>query len=410
MKKRTAMIVSLAVGTLMFATTALAEISSKSGYEQLKDGVKVTAESLTEKSSSFTADMSFVLKDNGNVVMSRNSVSKCDVKNNMWETKETNIEGKNKRESYIYNDSNSSIVFDSNRDVYNVTEWDGKADNKSSRNPFKEKEAGDIEKIVDALVANLRDYVVVSQNPDGSKVISGSLNESQIPALINAVVSFQMKNNLKWRVDQLGLPVVTKDIYISEIKGKMVVDKNGVMQSILGTGVLKGKDEQDKEHNMTFEVLGKVSNIDSTVVKKPDLKGKKVEKNVAHRSNGIQNPEMYIGTYKNDIISQKDGKFQKIGERVLEITKFENKTISGRYHEEYKKGFEEYASKARDINFEAELKQDGLFGEFKYSNTSGKSGEGSINVDERTAKIHFYFNEGNTGSQYYDSMFNKVLE
>ena len=51
-----------------------------------------------------------------------------------------------------------------------------------------------MEKIADALVGNLKDAVVVTENSDGSKTLSGSLSESQIPALINAVVSLQSKS------------------------------------------------------------------------------------------------------------------------------------------------------------------------------------------------------------------------
>ena len=49
-------------------------------------------------------------------------------------------------------------------------------------------------------------------------------------------------------------------------------------------------------------------------VVKPDLKGKKVEVSTA---NGLS--DKYVGTYKANIVIEKDGEFVNIGERTLEI-------------------------------------------------------------------------------------------
>ena len=108
-------------------------------------------------------------------------------------------------------------------------------------------------------------------------------------------------------------------IYVKEIKGNMTLNKDGLIESAMGTGLLSGKDRQGKEHNLTFELLVKISDINKTVVNKPDLTGKKVETCVQKDYNKISKPEMYIGAYKNDIVMEKDGKFQKIGERIVDI-------------------------------------------------------------------------------------------
>jgi hypothetical protein len=77
-KKKTALIVSFTLGTLLMTTTALADIVNKNGYEQLKDSLKVTAENCTETFDSFTLDLSFVIKDNEEVLTSENQVTKHD--------------------------------------------------------------------------------------------------------------------------------------------------------------------------------------------------------------------------------------------------------------------------------------------------------------------------------------------
>ena len=415
LKKKTAMLISLAVGVFLFGSTALAEIASKGGYEQMKDALKITADNMATKMKSYTTDMSFVMKDNGNVIYSDNIVTKIDVSKKVEEITETRVDGNKKFESFRYRDRERYINYNSDQDVYYVHELSGSGKEDvflPNQNPFKQKEAADIERIVDAFVGNLKDYVVVSQNSDGSKELSGTLSESQIPALVNAIVSFQFKNEFGYRASLgNGIPRMTKDIYVKEIKGKMVVDKNGIVQSVLGTGILYGKDDNDKEHNITFEVLGKLTNVNSTTVKKPDLTGKKVEKIVSPSENGVGNPESYIGTYKNNIVIQKDGKFIKIGERIVEITSFDGKNISGKYREEYLKGYENYASSGiKEYTFSGPLEKGGFGGRVNIKDSTGSSGMCFVSIHPSIPKINLNPETIKTNMNDYDGEFNRVFE
>lgn len=415
LKKKTAMLISLAVGAFLFGSTALAEIASKGGYEQMKDALKITADNMATKMKSYTTDMSFVMKDNGNVIYSDNIVTKIDVSKKVEEITETRVDGNKKFESFRYRDRERYINYNSDQDVYYVHELSGSGKEDvflPNQNPFKQKEAADIERIVDAFVGNLKDYVVVSQNSDGSKELSGTLSESQIPALVNAIVSFQFKNEFGYRASLgNGIPRMTKDIYVKEIKGKMVVDKNGIVQSVLGTGILYGKDDNDKEHNITFEVLGKLTNVNSTTVKKPDLTGKKVEKIVSPSENGVGNPESYIGTYKNNIVIQKDGKFIKIGERIVEITSFDGKNISGKYREEYLKGYENYASSGiKEYTFSGPLEKGGFGGRVNIKDSTGSSGMCFVSIHPSIPKINLNPETIKTNMNDYDGEFNRVFE
>jgi hypothetical protein len=56
-----------------------------------------------------------------------------------------------------------------NDGTYYVTEYGQERDFSAVSNPFKEKEANDIERIADALVGSLKDHVVVKENTDGVK-------------------------------------------------------------------------------------------------------------------------------------------------------------------------------------------------------------------------------------------------
>lgn len=410
-KKKTAMLLSFALGTTMFATTALAEVVSKNGYDQLKDSLKYTAESCTTKLSNYTLDGSFVIKDNGTIIYSNSTLAKYDISKQAMENTGTELEGLSKRENYYYADKNVNINKNSDQNIYYTTEYTSPRDVKFFTNPFKEKEAGDVERIADALIGNLKDSVVVTQNPDGSKQLSGSLSESQIPSLINAVVSLQSKQAFGHRSNnESTMPKITKDIFVKEVKGNMLVNKDGLIQSVLGTGIISGKDDNGKEHNMTFELLAKVSNVNSTTVNKPDLSGKKVEKNIEKDYTKLSNPEKYIGKYNTDILIEKDGKFQKIGERFLDVTKVDSISVSGRYYEEYAKGYEDYGTNKKDFKFESKFEKDNATsGSFTGTSSSGNSITGHISIEVHSAKIYFNMDEDRSGNLIFDDQYSRVF-
>ena len=411
LNKKTATILSFAIGSVMFTTTAIAQVVTKSGYDQLKDSFKYTAESATSKLSSYTSDMSVVLKDNNTVIYSDNSLSKVDVSKGVKETVSTRFEGSKKTEDYNYSDKNGYITKDNTKNIYYTTEATSPKEIITSKNPFKEKGATDMEKIADAIVGNLKDAVVVTENADGSKTLSGSLSESQIPALVNAVVSFQSKNELdRGPNSDSKMPKIISDVFVKEVKGNMVTTKEGLIQSVLGSGVVSGKDEKGKEHKLTFELLAKMTSLNSTKVSKPDLTGKKVEKNVEKNYSKLTNPEKYLGKYKTDILIEKDAKFVKIGEKFIDVTAVDDKSISGRYYEEYAKGFKEYATDKKDFKFDAKFGKDsGFNGTFNSSSESSEKMTGNIYINIGSAGINFNINEVTSGNKLFNDQYSKVL-
>lgn len=415
--KKTAVLASFTVGALLFATTALADIASKSGYEEFKDAIKLTAEKSSESFDSFTMDFSMAMKDSGKTLMSNDLTEKYDRKTGASESITSNVNLNGSTYSHqIYSDTKTSIRLSDNDPTYYVTEYSKERKKDPISNPFKEEEAADVEKIVDAIVGSLKDHVVVTENADGTKEIEGSLTEVQIPALVNAVVSFQLKQEFNGGRNQSNLPKLTKDVFVKEVKGSAKLNKDGVMESILGVAVLSGKDEQGEVHEISIDALITLSDINSTTVKKPDLTGKKVVKNIAkdYSAPEISSPEKFVGKFKNNILIEKEGKYIKIGERIIEITQMDNKTVTGRYHEEYKSGFEEYAAQTSALKFSAEFVENQRGNaDFKYTTESGDKGEGNIYFDEFQGKINFNvhnMNMSNQGGRMYDSSFSPILD
>ena len=412
LNKKTATIMSFAIGTIMFTTTAMAQVLTKSGYDQLKDSVKYTAETCTTKSSSYTTDMSFVVKDNSTVIYSEKSLSKVDVSNGAKEDVSTRLDGSDKTGEYRYEDKNGYINKDNGQNIYYTSEYKKPIKSAVPGNPFKEKGAADMEKIADAIVGNLKDSVVVTENSDGSKNLAGSLSESQIPALINAVVSLQSKNEFTNRSNNENsvVPKITNDIFVKEVKGNMVTNKEGFIQSVLGTGVISGKDEKGKEHKLTFELLGKVTNVNSTKVNRPDLSGKKVEKNIERDYSKLSNPEKHIGKYKTDILIDKGGKFEKIGEKFVDVTAVDDKGVSARYYEEYAKGYESYATNKKDFKFDAKFEKDQYNARFNASSSSNNAIKGNISIDPASSKINFSVDGNRSGNMVSDDQYSKIFK
>lgn len=394
----------------MVATTALADIANKSGYDQLKDALKVTAEQSSEKFDSFTLDFSMELKDNEKTLMTSNEIMKYDRSKGASETISSGetLNG-DKNNSQTYSDKTTMIRVSESDPICYVTEYTKERKDVAFANPFKEDSAADLEKIADAVVGSLKDHVVVKENLDGSLGLEGYLTQMQIPSLINAIASLQLKQEFSGRQD--NLPHLTKDIFVEEVKGTAKVNKDGVMENILGTFVLSGKDEQGTVHDVTFEILVKLSEINSTTVSKPDLTGKKVVTNIARSEYSgpeISNPEKFVGKFNNNILIEKDSKFVKVGERILVIAQFDNKTIEGQYYEEYKPGFEEYANNKREFKFTAQNSEEKNSSGFEFITESGS--RGNLYIDEYGGKIHFNLNTSSPSSLRFDSSFSPDVE
>ena len=405
------MLVSFTLGTLLVATTALADIANKSGYDQLKDALKLTAEQSSDKFASYTMDYSMAVKDNGKTVMSENKINKYDRSKGTSENSSSGLSMNGTKISYQNYMDKTTHIHSEDDTTYNVTEFTKERKQEAFPNPFKQDHADDIEKIADAVVGSLKDHVVVTVNLDGSKGLTGSLTDMQIPSLVNAVASFQLKQQFgnRFQDQDNNMPRLTKDVFVKDVKGIGKMNKDGVMESILGTAVLSGKDDKGTVHDITIEVLAKLSGINATTVTKPDLTGKTVVKNVDNNEgpdSEMSNPEKFVGKFSNDIVIEKDKKFVKVGQRFIDITQFDNKTVAGRYYEVYKPEFEEYDKNKFNFKFEGKKPEKKNYSGFDLTTESGSKGNIYL---ERQGKIHFNMNVQSDNSMF-DPLFNPDLD
>ncbi|MGI1657849.1 MAG: hypothetical protein ACRKFN_02635 [Desulfitobacterium sp.] len=413
MKKKTAIIASFTVGTLLFATTAFADIASKSGYEQLKDSVKLVSAKATGEYDNYTMEMTAIIKDNGQVIISSNAVNKVDRIKNAQESNNTNVEAGKTSTYYNYNDRKTSINIDQRSDKVYETEYNEEREHIIPDDPFAEEEAADVERIIDAVVGSLKDHVIVNENPDGTKVLSGSLSEMQIPALVNAVSSLSLKQQFDGRNQNNSWPHLTKDITVKEVSGSANVKEDGALERILGTATVTGKDANGQNHDITIEILGSIKDVNSTVVAKPDLTGKEVIKQYANAPNEINNPQKFVGTFKNDIIIEKEGKFVKTGERILELTQIDRNSITGNYKEVYKPEFADSANQMEAFAFKATFNEKSMRdANFDISTGNNDNRRGYIYLDDYAGKVNFNVDSYDRGMNgiMFDSNFSPVLE
>lgn len=205
-----------------------------------------------------------------------------------------------------------------------------------------------------------------------------------------------------------------EDIYVKGIGGSAQVNTEGLLESLLATATISGRDEQGNVHEITIDVLFNLSAINSTTISKPDLSGKEVIKQEGKVRTEPYNyeityPEKYLGSYSNDIIIEKDGRFVKIGERKLEITHLSNANISGNYTETYREGYEDYAANKMEFTFSGSTERNSRDFQIEYTEASGSTQTGHIYIDEYNAKINLWLNRPFENLQY-DPIFSPVLD
>ncbi|HEY9061026.1 MAG TPA: hypothetical protein VIO64_11085 [Pseudobacteroides sp.] len=409
--KRFLMAFCFCLGLIIFVSTAFADITNKSGYDQLKDSIKYTFKSMDKHLSSYTITTSTSIKDNGKLIMSSEEVKKQSRTAN--EEHNTYLYGNTQKQSYYYyNDKEISVSYDSSNDTYYIYENSGDYA-KVEIDPFEDSLTNELEKLFDLFIGNLKDCIIYEKREDGSKKFSGFVDEGQIPAIINAVTSFEFRKEISSRTyekSDVKYPNLKDDVYIKKLRGTATTNKNGLIEDVAAACTITGKDFDGINHDLSAEITIKVNNINSTRVVKPDLAGKKVEK-TNNKENQVSNiTEKFEGMYKNDIVIQNDGKYEKIGERIVELARLDDTNFKGSYTEEYVSGYEDYFISKETFDFDATLIDSSASAKYTYIDSTGSEKTGYINFDTVNGKIFF----SNNGSRYkdlsFDNNFSRVFE
>ncbi len=418
LNKKAMTILSFAIGTSIFVGTAFADMTLGSGYDRLKSAIKTTTSQMEQDLNNYTIESLITLKDNDQILMQTTSVIKNDIENQTSESSEVTQQSNGEMKSrYSYSDQKRSIWKNGTDNKYYVTEFtDNSGERKIFTDPFKEEEMPEIEKIVDAVVGNLKDSVQVEEKPDGGRIYSGSLSEMQVPALVNAVTSFATKQIIQdqRRMERdSNIPQMDSNIFVKKIYGHAAENEAGLLESVTGEVILSGTDKNGVQHDITLSAVIKLSDIGTTKVAMPDLSGTDVE--IVNHTNGFTSK--HVGTYKNNIVIEKNGEFVKIGERTLEIISVEKDKVSGRYYETVKPEYASEYPEPYDFTFEYTPDNTNPFSFFTYTNSKGEqengqlhpAGQGQVYLELNLEILDSHSYRSNLNHEYFNHEFNRVF-
>jgi len=346
--------IACGIGACLFVTTAFADMMLGSGYDKLKKSAKHTAAQLAANLDSYTVEGSLSIKIDDQNLSYQYSNEKYDMKNEKYEITAVNDSFQEQREYFKYRDHNQLVTKNSNDDNLYVHQYpDDYFENYpydiiGFPDPFQQDGAAEIEKIVDAVVGNLQNLILIDNADHGGYIYKGTLNASQVPALVNAVSSYAIKNsyNGERRYNNATyLPELSSDITIESVSGQVQENADGLITKINGELLLSGKDVNGVSHTIEAKLDVEIKDINATVVETPDLSNAIIETAASSYRNQMINDNV-TGTYTNNIVIEQEGKIIKIGERTLQIDSISKDSIVGSLSEILYEGYEdEYNAK-----------------------------------------------------------------
>jgi len=295
-KKRTMVLVSMALGVIMIFGVAFANAASSPGYDTYKTALKNT-----RAATSLTAEVTATVTDNGNAVVSGSGSIKANLKNESMSGSASCTAGDKDYTSEVYCQNDQTVTKTNDSEVYNVMQRPERreaADRVRDHDQFEQKYARDVENVIDAFLGNIKDNVVVSDNSDGSKDVSLQLSGNQIPATINALASLAVKTGERQGIEKeddlspvaaaikAQIPQLTDDITIGSVDIKAVIDDRNFIKTQQATVSISGKDAQGASHDLVVTLKADVSDINSTIPDTVDLTGKQV-KTLQHNHRGF---------------------------------------------------------------------------------------------------------------------------
>ncbi len=244
--KKILMITSFVAGLIILIISATADIVSKTGYDNLKDSLKITASKASTSYENFTLKGDVVVRLNDTKIISSNNITRYDSRSNSL-LEETFNNSPNNEEQHLlnYRDKDQHIYYSSDNDVYTVSKTKRNANVINPiHNSFEHSSSEDIERIIDALLGNLKNYVIAEKNSDGTKTIYASIKDYQIPPLANAIASFIAKETTSQRIffSQTNIPTLAKNIYLGDVYLRILINEDSTISNLNFSGSLVGND------------------------------------------------------------------------------------------------------------------------------------------------------------------------
>ena len=274
---------TIAVGGLLFGTSAFAAITQPSGYDLYKEALKNT-----KAVQSLTPMIELSVRDNGEEIFKVNFVTKLDKETKISSSDIVfDVQNQQKNVDIFVNDGNT-VVKSEGSDVYKMLKTNKEGFHKEGKY-HGQGHLEDMESIIDALIGNIETFINVSETSDGTRVIDLQLSENQISPVINAVTSVAVKNmadHSSKAVPVEGgfhdgitpeLPKLVKNIRVSKIDVKAEVNSENLIEEQAIFFEIIGEDAEGKSHELVVGVDAGFTDFNSTAPDKVDLTGQEVQ-------------------------------------------------------------------------------------------------------------------------------------
>lgn len=309
MKKRTPiLILAVVLAFSLLTLTAFADAPSYEGYEAFK--------SLMQNKSNLEQDVkngslvgSVTLQENNQVLITMGGTLKADADLKAGNADVSIQAGEINRNLNVFFNDDVVYVFDElAKEYYSVTKTDDMKseyydeDGYSSENDVYTNHSGKMtsaqEELMDFLVGELKDDFEVTYNSDESQTISFELTNSEMPMLLNLLVSAgnsMEKDEFEATTDNVtneklsiyplfkelstidaSIPVIEDNLKLNIVKFSLTVDGNQDFRELAFSLNVSGDDISGANHTQQVDGKFSLSNVGTTTVDAPVLEGKEI--------------------------------------------------------------------------------------------------------------------------------------
>lgn len=282
MKKGFVILGAIGISSVVMVTSGFAAMASTSGYSVYKDAIKAT-----KGLDSVALSGSISLKDNGASLVNVTGSAKADLANET-ESGSATLDNNGKQQTIeVYRQSNQTITKSSASDVYYQEQE--RVDKHKAEKPESKQIPQEVENIIDSLVGNLQNSVTLDNKADGTKDITLSLTNAQLPPVVNAVGSLLIKNALnekdshKKQEEISGLdfkptlPALTQNVRIDQIDIKANINQANFIQHQEASITISGLDASGASHQILLQLNADLTGFNTTTPDTIDLTGKNVQ-------------------------------------------------------------------------------------------------------------------------------------
>jgi hypothetical protein len=308
MKKRTPILILAVVLALSLLTiTAFANAPTYEGYEAFKALMENKSE-LKEDMKNGTLVASVTLQEEDELLLSIGGTVKADGELEAGKADIQISAGEVNRDIDVFFSEDIVYVFDEVlKEYYSIVPTDemkqdeyredGYSDSKYDRH-HSGKMTGAQEELLDFLVGELKDDFSVVRNSDESQTISFELTTSEMPMLLNLLVSAGNsvdKEDFEDTTERLtnealaiyplfaelsaidaGVPVIEKNFKLNLVKFSLTVDRNQDFKDLTFSANVSGEDSNGVNRTQQVDARFELSDVGSTALEAPVLEGKTI--------------------------------------------------------------------------------------------------------------------------------------